>query len=216
MIRLSSYIFCAALGTGLLSCGSNTTTSSKSAADLAPVDNTVSGWTVDKVHNKGGGAQPMIATTKDDAIGLIDGGAAPFYKDPFTPKEFLWQNYVNATLPAAPPSKDNPVGASLVLYILQMPSADQASGLYSALLNESEYTGNKGTPDDWQPTSPLLGTESRIEDTRTAWWINFHQGVFYVEVMLTPSYGPGPDFTPANADLKQEAFRFAQTIASNM
>jgi hypothetical protein len=101
-----------------------------------------------------------------------------------------------------------------VLYILQMPCADQASGLYQAVLNESEYSGQAGTINDWQPTSPTLGAESRIENTVTAWWINFHQGAFYVEVFLSPSYGPPPKYVINNLDLKQEAVRFAQAISS--
>ena len=150
----------------------------------------------------------MTAATAKEAQDLIDGAASPFYKAPYTPKEFLWQNYVNMTLAAAPP----PLGAHLILYILQMPSADQASGLYTALLQESEYTGHV-----WEPTSSPLGTESRIEDTVTAWWINFHQGVFYVEVMLTPSYGPeSSGYAVSDPDLKAETLRFAQAIASQM
>ncbi len=184
---------------------SGTDTSAKDPLDLVPVDGTVSGWTVDVEHNKGGSAEPMTGATAQEAEALIDGAAAPFYKAPYTPKEFIWQNYVNNVLPAAPQ------GSYVVIYILQMPSADQASGLYAALLQESEYTGH-----DWQPTSPPLGTESRIEDTVTAWWINFHQDVFYVEVMLTPSYGPPPDYTISDPDLKQEALRFAQAIASKI
>jgi len=231
MIRFSSLIFCGTLASALLACGSNTistntdtntstttatntstttatNTATKNAIDLAPLDNAVSGWAVDTSSNKNGSVQPMIATTLDQAVGLIDGGASPFYKAPFTPKAFLWQNYVNDTLPSAPD------GASVILYILQMPSADQASGLYTALLKESEYSGQKGTTNDWQPTSPALGTESRIENTVTAWWINFHKDVFYVEVMLNPSFGPPPDYTPGDTNLKNEAMRFAQAVAS--
>jgi len=210
MTRLSSLTLCATLATGLLACGSNTT-SSKDPVSLVPIDNAVSGWTVDQAHSKTPGTRAMTATTEKEATDLIDGAAAPFYKAPYTPKEFIEQNYLNATLPAAPPNPNNPVGASLLLYILQMPSADQASGLYTALLQESEYTGH-----DWQPTSPLLGTESRIEDTVTAWWINFHQDVFYVEVMLTPSYGPAPDYVVSDPDLEREALRLAQAIASKI
>jgi hypothetical protein len=198
------------LGTGLLACGSSGT-SSKDPLDLVPLDNAVSGWTADQAHSKTPGTRAMTATTAQQATDLIDGAAAPFYKAPYTPKEFLEQNYLNATLPAAPPNPNYPVGASLTLYILEMPSADQASGLYTALLQESEYTGH-----DWQPTSPPLGTESRIEDTVVSWWINFHQDVFYVEVMLTPSYGPPPDFTPGNTDLENEAIRFAQAVAGKI
>jgi hypothetical protein len=211
MTRLGSLILCAMLSVELLACGSSGT-STKDPLDLVPLDNAVSGWTVDQDSSKTPGARAMTAATKTEAIDLIDGGAEPFFKAPFTPTLFVWQNYINSTLPAAPP----PTGAAVVLYIVQMPSADQASGLYAALLQESEYSGQKGTPDDWQPTSPPLGTESRIEDTRTAWWINFRQDVFYVEVMLSPSYGPPPDYRVSDPDLKQEALRFAQAVASKM
>ena len=207
MTRFSSLILCATLATGLLACGSNTT-SSKDPVSLLPLDNAVSGWTVDTKSNKNGSAQPMVATTKDEAIGLIDGAAAPFYRDPFSAKAFVWQNYVNTSMPAAPPPK----GAGLVVYIYEMQSADQASKLYTALLQESEYSGN------WQqPTSPPMGAESRIEDTNTAWWVNFHQDVFYVEVFLSPSYGPeSGGWIPGNADLKAAALDFAKAIASKI
>ncbi len=215
MTRTGSLIFCATLGALLAACGSNANsgngptggsggTSGDKAVELVPAGNDVSDWTIDTSSNKNGSAAPMVANTKDQAVGLIDGAASPFYKAPFTPSEFVWQNYVNNSLSAAP------TGAHLILYIWEMPSADQASQLYAALLQESEYAGN------WQPTPSLLGTESRIEDTNTAWWVNFHQGGFYIEVFLSPSYGPGPDFTPSDPDLKQEALNFAQVVAGKI
>jgi hypothetical protein len=216
MIRFGSRILCTTLGVGLLACGSNGTSdgnSAKDPLDLVPLDNDVSGWTVDQEHTKVPGARAMTATTEKAAVNLIDGGAAPFFKAPSTPKMFLWQNYANDTLPAAPP----PDGATLLLYILQMPSVEQATGLYTALLKEADYTRKTGTEDDWKdPTTPLLGADSRIQDTGTQWWINFRKDTYYVEVMLFPSYGPGPTFTIGDPDLKQEALRFAQAIASKM
>jgi hypothetical protein len=124
---------------------------------------------------------------------LIDGAAAPFYKAPYTPKEFLWQNYVNMTLPAAPP----PLGAHLILYILQMPSADQASGLYTALLQESEYTGH-----DWEPTSPPWA-RSRASRIRSR-----HGGSTSTKMCFTSrSCSPrrmdrSPDYAVSDPDLK--------------
>jgi hypothetical protein len=209
MTRFGSLILCATLGTGLLACGSDNT-SPKDPLELVPLDNTVSGWTVDKAHSKDPTARAMSATTMVDAVGLIDGGADPFYAPPYTPKLFLWQNYLNSTLTAAPD------GAQVSLYILEMPSADQASGLYTALLQYSDYRRKVGTADDWQTTSPPLGTSARIQDTGTQWWINFHQNVFYVEVMLDPSFGPAPDYTPGNTDLKQQSVRFAQAVAGGI
>jgi hypothetical protein len=182
----------------------------KSILDLVPADNAVSGWRVDRSRDPGGNGQPMTATTFQDVVGLIDGAAESFFMDPYTPKEFAWQNYVNSTLSTAPD------GANLSLYVFRMPSAEQAAGLYRALLQLSDYSRKVGTPDDWQPTSPLLGTESRIQDTNMTWWINFYQDVFYVEVSLDPSQGPAPDYVPGNAVTKAEALRFARAVASRI
>jgi len=210
MTRFGSFIVCATLGTGLAACG-NSGTSTKNPLDLVPITNTVSGWTVDESVTKTAGARAQTATNEQEAGNLIDGGAAPFYKAPYTPKLFLWQEYINTTLSAAP------TGANVVLYILEMPSAAQASGLYTALLQASDYNRLSGTADDWQdPTTPPLGADSRIENNVTTWWINFHQDVFYVEVQLSPSFGPPPDYTPGDVDLKAETMRFAQAIASKI
>ena len=226
MIRFSSLPVCAILTTGLLACGSNTTTSTgstpdaangttvKSALDLVPLDNGVSGWLVDTSTTKTKGARAASASSEAEAVGLIDGSAAPYYRAPYTPKMFLWQNFTNDTMPAAPP----PLGAALMLYILEMPSEEQAKGLYAELLNGSgtDYTRLAGTDKDWQPPSPLVGKDSRIQDTGAQWWINFYKGVYYAEVMLFPSYGPEPEYVTSHPDLKKEALRFAQAIASGM
>jgi len=177
---------------------------------LVPLDNTVSGWLVDQSSSKTPGARAMTAATLKEAIGLIDGGAEPFYLAPFAPKMFLWQNYVSTAVPKAPD------GAHVSLRILQMPSKDQAQQLYTALLQQSDYARKAGTSDDWQPTSPPMGTESRIQDTTSQWWINFHDDVFYVEVLLDPSTGPAPDYTPGDTDLKQETIRFAKVVADSI
>ena len=210
MTRFGSLVFCATLGAGLLACGSGGDTSTKSAIDIALVDNTLSGWTIDRAHNKNADGSPMTGATKEGAEGLIDGAANPFYLDPYTPKLFLWQLYVNTALSAAPD------GAHVDLYILEMPSAEQASGLYASLLQYSEYARKLGTPDDWKPPSPPMGTSSRIQDTASSWWINFHQDVFYVEVSLDPSSGPAPDYVPGNPATKAEALRFARAVASRI
>ena len=97
-----------------------------------------------------------------------------------------------------------------------MPSADQASGLYTAVLPLSEYARKAGTSEDWKPTTPTVGDASRIEDDGSHWWINFHKGVFYVEIKLDPSTGPAPDYTPSDPDTKIEAVRFAQAVADKM
>jgi hypothetical protein len=197
---------------------SATLSGSLSPVDRIPVDNTVSGWTIDTESNMGGSAKPMVATTMDEGTSLIDGGIEPFYADGFSPKLFIWQNYKNSRLPSAPADSSNPKGATLSLYVLRLPSADQASGLYQNLLKYSEYTRKKtATSSGWEePTPPLLGAKSRIQDTGADWFINFQKNEYYVEISLTPSNGPAPDFTPSDASLKQEALRFAQAVASRL
>lgn len=241
MIRSLSLVLCTAVG--LVGCGSNTSSvidpgtggsgtggsgtggsgtggsggtggsssSAKTALDITPGDNTVSGWKIDRESNRNANGAPMTGATKKDVEGLIDGAATPFFIDPATPTLFLWQNYLNATLPAAQPD-----GAAISMYILQMPSAEQAKGLYKAVLSLSEYDRKKGTDDDWTATSPAVGTESRIQDTGSTWWINFYQGVFYVEIVLSPSTGPAPNYTPKDPDTKAEAVRFAKAVADKI
>ncbi len=213
MIRLCSLTLCATLSVGLLACGSNAPAggeSSKKAVDLMPGDSDVSGWKVDLSANKNKDGAPMTATSKEQAIGLIDGGAEPFYIDPYKAKVFAWQNYVNTTLPSVP----QPDKATILMYVVEMPSADQAKGLYTAVLDINEYARKKGSEDDWVPTTPALGEASRIQDTGSMWWINFRQGVFYVELQLTPSTGPEPNYTPHNPETKAEAMKFAQAVVA--
>lgn len=208
MIRQGSLILCGTLAASLLACGGGGESSSaKDPLDLVPIDQTVSGWTVDQSISKTPGARAMVARTLEEAVSFIDGGAAPFYKDPYKPKAFLWQNYLNMTLPSAPAPK----GASISLYVVEMPSVEQTRGLYAALLEESDYFRK-----EWQQPTPGIGAESRIQDTGNAWWVNFHQGVFYVELSMYPSYGPPPDYTISDPALRAEALRFAQAIANRM
>jgi len=93
-----------------------------------------------------------------------------------------------------------------------MPSAEQASGLYTSLRQSSLYAGSTWT----EPTSPLLGSRSRITDSGTDWWINFCKGSYYVEVRLSPSYGPPPDYAPGDAAQKKAAMDFATVLAAKM
>jgi hypothetical protein len=219
MIRLGSWFFCATFvsGAALLGCGGGGggggggSSGAKTAQELVPRDNTISGWTVDPDNSKTAGMVAATATNALDTEALIDGAAADFFRSPSTPVEFDWQNYVNSSV------TDAPDGATVVLYVLQMPSETQASGLYAALRSASLYTRKQGTSDDWvDPSSPLVGTDSRVQNTGDTWWINFYKGIFYVEVNLTPSQGPAPDYTPGNANTKVEAFRFAQAIAGKI
>jgi hypothetical protein len=238
MNRLSSLYFCATLvmSAALVSCSSSGggsgggtgggsggasggasggTSGSLSLSDLVPKDNEVKDWTVDVDHNKSGDANPTSANacgdcskTNSSAIAcLIDGAANPYCLSSYTPKLFLWQNYVNETLSSVPN------GATLSLYAIQYPSAEQASGIYSAVLTTSEYSRKQGTSDDWQPTSPVLGTNSRIQDTGSQWWINFYKDTYYIEIVVDPSTGPAPDYAAGNVDTKNEALRFAKAIA---
>jgi hypothetical protein len=53
-----------------------------------------------------------------------------------------------------------------------------------------------------------------MKDTSRQWWINFHQDVYYIEVLLGPSE-PAPDYTPSDTT-KQAAFTFAQAVAGKI
>jgi hypothetical protein len=46
--------------------------------------------------------------------------------------------------------------------------------------------------------------------------INFRKGNYYVEVRMTPSYGPAPDYVPGSASQKMAAMDFAAAVASKM
>ncbi len=186
--------------------------------DLTPSDNSVSGWMIDADSNLGGSKKPMTATTMDEGGQLIDGGIAPFYADGFSPKLFIWQNYANAQLADAPVDSNNPKGATLMLWVFRLSSTTEASGLYQNLLKFPEYTVKKtDTSSGWEePTAPPVGTKSRIQDSGPDWRINFHKNDCYVEIRLTPSYSPAPDFTPSSPSLKNEALRFAQEVAAKL
>jgi hypothetical protein len=208
MTRFGSLTLCAILSAGLLACSSGGDgPTSKGAVDLVPRDNTVSGWTVDPSNDKTAGKVAATATTVEDVVALIDGTAEDFFAAPFTPKMFAWQNYVNSTV------ADAPDGATANLYILEMPSADQASGLYASVVTLPLYARRQ-----WQdPTTPPVGTGSRIQNSGTDWWINFYKGNFYIELKVTPSQGPPPDYLPADLEsTKTEAYRFAQAIAGRI
>jgi hypothetical protein len=173
-----------------------------------PRAGTVAGWTIDPTSSVTKGQVAAIARTQTEAESLIDGAAADFFAAPFTPVAFGWQNYANSTLPGAP----GPNFAKVSLYILQMPEAAQASGRYASLLATPLY----GAWTWSEPGAPLLGTDSRIADTGDSWWINFYKGDFYVEVRLSPSYGPPPDYTPGNASTRAAAMTFTQAVASKL
>lgn len=210
MSRLATGFFCAALvvGATLASCGGG----GSSSGGGSPVDIvgslTVPGWTVDPDNSKTANVVAATGTTKDEVVDLVDGAAADFFADPFTPKGFAWQNYVNASL--HPPM--GAAAASLRLYILEMPDAGQAESLYAELRKGSLYAGNVWT----DPTSPALGSKSRITDSGADWWINFAKGKYYVEVRMTPSYGPEPNYEPGDATTKAAALAFAAAVAAKM
>jgi hypothetical protein len=198
-------------GTGLTGTGGSGTggggaggSTAVSATDLIPRDNTIPGWTVDPDNPRTSGKVAATATDANSTEALIDGAAADFFKAPASPTLFAWQEYLNATLTT--PS------ATATLYILQMPSADQAAGLYTAIKTASLYVGK-----DWtDPSTPLIGVGSRIADTGDHWWINFYKGSFYVEVSIGPSYNPTPPYDLHYAVTKDAAVAFANAIAGQI
>jgi len=207
MTRLDSLLFCATLFSGVTFIGcSGGAGGSANITDLVPRDGTIPGWVVDQSVSKTSGMVAATATTEQSVTDLIDGAAADFFAAPYTPKNFAWKNYINASLVSP---QNSTSGSTLKLYILQMPSADQASGLYTSLLSDNFYAST------WtDPTSPTVGAKSRITDSGTDWWINFCKGNYYVEVRMLPSYAA--DFTPGDPGQKQAAMDFAVAVAAKM
>jgi hypothetical protein len=190
--------------------GAGDSTASPTALSVVPKDNEPGStdWTVDNLANPSGSKVAATATTKAGVETLIDGAAVEFFINGFTPVQFSWQNYVNKVLPA----KDVPDGATLSLYVLQMPDAAQASGLYASLASASPYAGKSWA----DPSSPVIGSRSRITDTGDHWWINFYKGDFYVEVNVFSSQGPAPNYTQGLQSTKAAAISFAQAIAAKI
>jgi hypothetical protein len=217
MTRPGFRFFCVMVGSAalLVGCGSNTPSGGAGGTiqDLIPGNNTITGWTIDPGNSKTAGQVAAFGTAEQTVENLIDGAAADFFAPPATPTNFAWQNYVNVTLPDAPVDPaQTPQGATLKLYVLQMPSEAQAAGLYTSLLSANLYVGNTWT----DPTTPAVGTKSRVTNSGTDWWINFYKGVYYVEVRMTPSFGPAPNYTPNDASLETVAFTFATAITSKI
>jgi hypothetical protein len=212
MIRLGTWLSGAtfALGLAMLGCGGGSSGGGGSAniKDIIPGDNAIAGWKIDTANSKTSGAFAATTTTEKDTEDLIDGAAADFFAAPSTPTLFAWQNYVNAGLVS--PQGLN-AGSTLKLYVLQMPSKDQATALYTALLSAALYSNT------WtDPTSPAIGDKSRITDSGTDWWINFVKGSNYVEVRMTPSYGAAPDYTISDPAQKKAAMDFAVAVAGRI
>lgn len=222
MTRVGSLTSCALFGLGaaLLGCGSNASTGGKggasSALDAIPKDSEIAGWKIDSTNpNLAHGV--ASAKTQLDTENLIDGASADFFAAPNTPVLFAWQNYLNATMSTADtttgtPDQQFPKGATVTLYVIQMPSASQASGLYGSLAAANLYVGKT-----WiDPSDPKVGDGSRIADTGDHWWINFYKGNYYVEVSLGPSYDPPPSYAAGNAVTKTAAFAFAAAVAAKI
>jgi hypothetical protein len=171
-------------------------------------------WTVDTDStNVGAGEVAALATTEDEAENTPvlgqDGAAVAFYENPIGAATlFALQNYVNSTLNA-------PDGYTLLLYVLQMPSAAMASGLYSYLPTSSAPFYYPFYHVTWEePTTQVVGVQSRISNTGSTWWINFYKGVYYVEIQLSSSNMSTTNSSSTAA--KSAAIDFAKNLASGM
>jgi hypothetical protein len=169
---------------------------------IVPADNAVPGWARDPSEPKVANKVAAIANNYTTAVDYIDGGADPFYTATFAPTVFAWQNYINNNVTAS--AADG--FYTLKLYVLQMPSAAQASALYDSVMDgtHSLYTSNT-----WTDMSPAIGDKARITNSATDWWINFRKGIYYCEVRLT--YAEVTDLAG-----KQQTIDFATSVASKM
>jgi hypothetical protein len=201
-----------------MACGSSTPSGGGGGTflDLFPRAGTVPGWNIDPSSSK---TKDVVAATGSDQAtveGLIDGASADFFKSPSTPVVFGVQAYLSTTVADAPAE-----GAKLKLYLIQMPNAGQASALYTALLDANLYSpwnqpSQQGAGKWVDPSSPTVGEHSRVVNAGDTWWINFYKGIYYGEVWLTPSFGPGPDYVTDDANLKAAAFAFATAVVAKI
>lgn len=191
----------AGVGTGGAGGGGGTIVN-KPIEDIVPGDNTVTGWTRDPEFTDTINIVAALAYDFTKAEQYIDGSADPFYTDAFAPKVLAWQNYLNSSTVSA----NNPNGYKMKLYILEMPSAAQATAIYDSLgSGDKPYYANN----TWTDISPAIGDKARITNSLTDWWINFRKGVYYVEARLT--YAEKEDLVG-----KEHAIKFATDVAAKM
>lgn len=214
MTRLGSLVFCATFVTGvaLCGCGSSTPASGAGGAGggggpalietIIPGDNTISSWVRNPINAYVADKVAAIATTKTVATDYIDGGADPFYSATFAPSVFAWQEYKNSSVTSS--AVDG--FYTVTLYVLQMPSAAQATALYDSLLDGTHFVYTTKT---WGDTSPVIGDKDRVCSGGATWWINFRKGLYYCEVKL--AYAEITDL-----DGKQQAVDFATAVAAKM
>ena len=180
------------LGLVLVACGGGSAGSGIEA--LFPRNETVAGWTVDQSDGNTVARHKTaaVATSKTQAAVDLQLGDAvePFYAG-YSPKKLALQSYVNSNM-----------GGTVVVIVLEMPTADQAAALYGSLVSDVSYSSSV-----WEDPANV-GTASRIADTGTTWWVNFYQGVYYVEDKLYPSGG--------DATTRADALEFAQAIAQKI
>jgi hypothetical protein len=172
---------------------------------IVPGDNTITGWVRDPSESKTKSKPAAIALDYKTAVDFIDGGADPFYTNLFKPDVFAWQNYKDTNLSEKP--LDGSDAYLVKMYLLQMPSAAQATQLYDSLLDgtHSLYTS---TLDPWDKT-PAIGDAARIVNSGTEWWINCRKGAYYLEMFL--SYAERTDTAG-----KQLAIAWATAVAAKM
>jgi hypothetical protein len=139
----------------------------------------------------------------------MDGGAMGFYANPDgAPTTAAVQDYVNATLIA-------PVVYQMQVWVMQMPSATAASGLYAYL--PSPACTEPFYKVTWEePTSPMVGTQSRIINPGTQWWINFYKGTYYVELFLASDDGNISTMGSSTTAAKAAVIDFATKLAAKM
>jgi len=183
----------------------------KSLESLVPRDNEVPGWKIDSENSTIAGKPAAIARTMKAAVDLVDGSAEDYWAKQ-TPQVFAWQDYLNASLASF---IERPgVGSLIQLYMMEMPSEAEAAGLYKSLIDEKWPLWQQ----EWtEPSSPLVGTKSRIANSGADWWVNFYKGIYYVEVRMTPSYGPeSAGYPEKDPTQKAAALSFAAAVASKL
>lgn len=186
-------LLCPCLAAVLAGCGSNPDSAIEA---LFPRNETVVGWTVDQSDENSVARNKIAAVATSETQAEVDlqlgSAVAPFYAG-YSPTRLALQRYVNPNL-----------GGTVVVYVVEMPAADQAAALYASLASDSLYAAST-----WQDPAGVDGAQaSRIADTGAVWWVNFYAGVYYGELELHPS---GGDVTT-----QAYALDFARAIVSKI
>jgi len=145
--------------------------------ELFPGDSEVGSWVRD--------ADPIdVATSNQEALDLINGEATAFIDRDFV--AFAMGGYEDGQ-------------STLELRIWEFADAATAKDLYDNIPDEF---GEYQVP--WEDAA--VGEAGRIVNPGTRWWLNTHEGIYFIEVIVRPT----------DAGLRQATLDFALVVVASL